>query len=211
MAYEQCNTHIVAILRLLGCRPTEREICDNNLAVQSDRRPVGYSATLVTVTDSTGREITTFRSPRKLGKALVSSAARRPQRRRVLCRQTCGDLMTADLNEALSLVVAIAVTTLRPGDDKASPCAGSHRRPSGGPSHRPSAAGSTRKLDEEGAMTIVDPEFVAMSSSGSWARLGAREELQDPDGDPRPSVRRIWGRLGILAVLVMSVVQAPMR
>jgi hypothetical protein len=46
----------------------------NNLAVQSDRRPVGYSATLVTVTDSTGREITTFRSPRKLGKALVSSA-----------------------------------------------------------------------------------------------------------------------------------------
>jgi hypothetical protein len=37
-----------------------------------DRRPVGYSAMPVTVVDPTGREIATFRSPRKLGKALVS-------------------------------------------------------------------------------------------------------------------------------------------
>ena len=39
-----------------------------------DRRPVGYSATPAVVFDSTGREIATFRSPRKLGKAIVSSA-----------------------------------------------------------------------------------------------------------------------------------------
>ena len=39
-----------------------------------DRRPVGYSATPAVVFDSTGREIATFRSPRKLGKAIVSGA-----------------------------------------------------------------------------------------------------------------------------------------
>ena len=39
-----------------------------------DRRPVGYSATPTVVFDSTGREIATFRSPRKLGKAIVSGA-----------------------------------------------------------------------------------------------------------------------------------------
>ena len=36
-----------------------------------DRRPVGYSAMPVTVVDPSGREIATFRSPRKLGKAIV--------------------------------------------------------------------------------------------------------------------------------------------
>ena len=77
--------------------------------------------------------------------------------------------MAADLNEALSLVVAIAVTTLRPGDTKLRRALEVIVDHQVGPSHRPSAAGSTRKLDEEGAMTIVNPEFVAMSSSGSWA------------------------------------------
>ena len=37
-----------------------------------ERRPVGYSATPVTVINPSGREIAAFRSPRKLGKALVS-------------------------------------------------------------------------------------------------------------------------------------------
>jgi hypothetical protein len=40
--------------------------------VVAERRPVGYSVTPVTVVDPTGREIATFRSPRKLGKAIVS-------------------------------------------------------------------------------------------------------------------------------------------
>ena len=40
--------------------------------VVPDRRPVGYAATPVTVVDLTGREIATLRSPRKLGKALIS-------------------------------------------------------------------------------------------------------------------------------------------
>jgi hypothetical protein len=40
--------------------------------VAPDRRPVGYSATPVTVVDPTGREIATVRSPRKLAKAIVA-------------------------------------------------------------------------------------------------------------------------------------------
>ena len=36
------------------------------------RHPVGYSVTPVFVTDRDGREIAGFRSPRKLGKAIVS-------------------------------------------------------------------------------------------------------------------------------------------
>lgn len=37
-----------------------------------ERRPVSYSATPATVLNSSGREIAAFRSPRKLGKAIVS-------------------------------------------------------------------------------------------------------------------------------------------
>jgi hypothetical protein len=37
-----------------------------------DRRPVGYASTPVTVLDSSGREIATLRSPRKLAKAIIS-------------------------------------------------------------------------------------------------------------------------------------------
>ena len=36
------------------------------------RHPVGYSVTPAFVTDRDGREIAGFRSPRKLGKAIVS-------------------------------------------------------------------------------------------------------------------------------------------
>ena len=36
------------------------------------RHPVGYFVTPVFVTDRDGREIANFRSPRKLGKAIVS-------------------------------------------------------------------------------------------------------------------------------------------
>jgi hypothetical protein len=79
MAYEQCNTHIVAILRLLGCHHPRGFAMHTQEVVPvaeggrwRDRRPVGYSATPAVVFDSTGREIATFRSPRKLGKAIVS-------------------------------------------------------------------------------------------------------------------------------------------
>jgi hypothetical protein len=45
----------------------------HDLEIRPDnRRPVGYFVTPVTVTDKDGREIANFRSPRKLGKALVS-------------------------------------------------------------------------------------------------------------------------------------------
>jgi hypothetical protein len=37
-----------------------------------DRRSVGYFATPITIIDSQGREVATLRSPRKLGKALIS-------------------------------------------------------------------------------------------------------------------------------------------
>ena len=37
-----------------------------------DRRPVGHSATPVTILDSSGREVAVLRSPRKLAKAIIS-------------------------------------------------------------------------------------------------------------------------------------------
>ena len=46
--------------------PTTRAV-----APPDSRRPVGYFVTPVSVTDRDGREIAGFRSPRKLGKALV--------------------------------------------------------------------------------------------------------------------------------------------
>ena len=45
----------------------------HNLEIRPDnRRPVGYLVTPVFVTVRDGREIAGFRSPRKLGKAIVS-------------------------------------------------------------------------------------------------------------------------------------------
>jgi hypothetical protein len=46
--------------------PTTRAV-----APRDSRRPVGYLVTPVTVTDRDGCEIAGFRSPRKLGRALV--------------------------------------------------------------------------------------------------------------------------------------------
>jgi hypothetical protein len=44
----------------------------HNLEIRPDNRPVGYFVSPVLVTDRDGREIANFRSPRKLGKPLVS-------------------------------------------------------------------------------------------------------------------------------------------
>ena len=44
----------------------------HNLEIRPDNRPVGYFVSPVTVTDRDGREIAGFRSPRRLGRALVS-------------------------------------------------------------------------------------------------------------------------------------------
>jgi hypothetical protein len=44
----------------------------HNLEIRPDNRPVEYFVSPVTVTDRDGREIAGFRSPRRLGRALVS-------------------------------------------------------------------------------------------------------------------------------------------